>query len=78
MELTISYETSMDVAHQLKEAKWLELIGLAQEAGYEVELIRIGAGSRGLIRIPGFNMIEEMLGISREEMDTVLVLPQII
>ena len=72
-ELTISYETSMDNAHKLKEAKYLDLVDQAKEAGYEAKLITLEVGSRGLINMPGFNQLKEELGVSTNTLDILLL-----
>lgn len=63
----------MDTAHQLKEAKYSDLIDEAQESGYEAKLITLEVGSRGLVNMPGFNQLKQDLGISTRSLDKLLL-----
>ena len=72
-ELTVSFESSMELAHQLKENKYLDIINQPQESGYEAKLITLEVGSRGLISMQGFNQMRTELGISTKLLDILLL-----
>ena len=49
LELTCSFETTMDQAHHLKEAKYHDLVEEMRNAGYQASCLAFEVGSRGLI-----------------------------
>ena len=49
LELTISFESTMDQAHHRKLAKYNDLLEAARMAGYNAECLTLEVGSRGLV-----------------------------
>ena len=49
LELIISFETVMDLAHSRKVVKYDELVGTIRRGGFRVGFIALEVGSRGLI-----------------------------
>ena len=61
LELTVSFETVMDQAHERKMAKYDELLGRVRRAGYAVECIALEVGSRGLVCIDKLQPLRDTL-----------------
>ena len=49
LELTISFESTMDQANHRELAKYYDLLDAARTAGYNAECLAFEVGSRGLV-----------------------------
>ena len=70
LELTISYETVLEQAHQRKLAKYEDVVEEAMVQGYNVECFAVEVGSRGLnaLGAPARAMTELAGSLSRTAM----------
>ena len=57
-ELTVCFESSFEAATNRKEARYLDIVSAATDAGYSAVLITIEVGSRGPPNIGGVHKIE--------------------
>ena len=62
LELTISYETDMEQAHQRKLAKYEDVVEGARVQGYNAECFAVEVGSRGLIVKGELQQLKNALG----------------
>ena len=71
LELTISYETVMDRAHERKLAKYEDVVVGARARGYDAECIAVEVGSRGLIVESELQQLKDALGLPAKAMTEV-------
>ena len=65
VELTVPFETSFVEATEGKVRKYGDLTEQARMAGYTAMLITLEVGSSGVINMPGFTRLKEMLKIMK-------------
>ena len=73
VELTICFETRFDLAHNLKMAKYTELIEEARENQYTSNLITVEVESRGPFDLPGFKALLSHITMPSKEWNALLV-----
>ena len=64
VELTVCFETSFNEAAERKTIKYEDIKQRAESAGYNVVLLTLEVGSRGIINIEGFKHLKEELNIT--------------
>ena len=67
-ELTICFETSFEAAAGRKESKYCDLVSSAERAGYDIILITLEMGSRGVPHLPGFSILAHELAMSQADL----------
>ena len=67
LDLTVSYEIDMDYARFHKRAKYQDLVKAGQAAGFNVELLTVEVGSRGLVDSTQLSELGAELGASNRE-----------
>ena len=67
LELTISFESTMDQAHHRKLAKYYDLLEVARMAGYNAECLAFEVGSRGLVIKRELQDLRRSLGNTTKE-----------
>ena len=72
VELTVCFETLFNEAAERKTIKYEDIKQRVESAGYNVVLLTLEVGSRGIINIEGFKHLKEELNITRHDFSTVL------
>ena len=65
LELTVCWEGAYTVAQERKTAKYLELANEVERNGYNVELITLEVGSRGLVCLDGFKQLQDTIPVRK-------------
>ena len=66
-ELTISYESLIAKACELKKAKYQDLVEAGRAAGYRTELITVEVGSRGMLGSSDFEPLAAAISCPRKD-----------
>ena len=61
IELTVCFETSYDVAHNRKTARYADLIQQIGQSPFNVHFLTVEVGSCGFISLPSFRTIKQQL-----------------
>ena len=67
IELTVYFEGAYAAAQERKTAKYLELATEVERKGYNVELITLEVGSRGLVCIDGFQQLRDTVCVGKRK-----------
>ena len=68
LELTVCFETNFEDARKRKEDKYSELVEEVERNGFDVELITIEVGSRGMVNYDSFHRLRDAVGASNKEL----------
>ncbi|GFO27371.1 reverse transcriptase [Plakobranchus ocellatus] len=60
VELTVPYESRMEVAHAFKEAKYLELTKELKKDGYEAKVMPVEIGARGFVGSSAYGLLSKL------------------
>jgi hypothetical protein len=69
-ELTISYESLIAKACELKKAKYQDLVEAGRAAGYRTELITVEVGSRGMLGSSDSDPLAAAISCPRKDIET--------
>ena len=67
LELTVCFEEAYVAAKERKTEKYLDLVAEIEEKGYNVELITLEVGSRGLLCLDGFKQLHSILYVNKKK-----------
>ena len=73
VELTVCYDTLFQEAVQRKEDQYCDLLQSISQAGYTGKLITIEVGAHGLPNIIGFLKLKTEFGLSKSEVESLMV-----
>ena len=73
LELTIPFETSFQLACERKTIKYESLVKRARENGYSAKFISLEVGSRGIVNLPSFHYLKDLLKISSCDYKNLLI-----
>ena len=68
LEPTVCFETNFEDARKRKEDKYSELVEEVERNGFDVELITIEVGSRGMVNYDSFHRLRDAVGASNKEL----------
>ena len=68
LELTVCFEEAYVAAKERKTEKYLDLVAEIEEKGYNMELITLEVGSRGLLCLDGFKQLHSILYVNKKWM----------
>ena len=73
IELTIAFETSFQSASERKKIKYESLVQRARENGFSVRFISLEVGSRGIVNLPPFHSLKDLLKIRSPDFSQLLI-----